>query len=329
MYLLSKVIAKEWFKALAGSLIVLFMLVTVGDIINGFMRNYSAQRVALEYVLKMPDLMGKMLPISALLASLFAVNKLKGHSELMAILAGGYGAGRIYALVIGCSITVALLQFLNLGFALPKANKVKRQEFEKSRKSESKYLARSQIGRTGLLWYKSNNYFTSFTAYDTKLKELKNVSVYYQNENGKLERVLKGTSARYLGPQKWELSQVQEFSALDGDKFPSADNERSLIVPLAEEPQDFNQFEADITTLNFFDLAGFISRLERTGINSSEYKIMLYEKVSLALICAVFAFFPYRAYLLPIDGQAVLAKASLSRWLLASCFGWFTAQWSL
>jgi len=299
MYLLSKVIAKEWFKALAGSLIVLFLLVTVGDIINGFMRSYSAQRVALEYILKMPDLMGKMLPISALLASLFAVNKLKGHSELMAILAGGYGAGRIYALVIGCSITVALMQFLNLGFALPKANKVKRQEFEKSRKNESKYLARSQIGRTGLLWYKSTNYFTSFTAYDTKLRELKNVTVYYQNDKGKLERVLKGHSARYLGPQKWELAQVQEFSALDGEKFPKTDTKRALIVPLDEEPQDFNQFEADITTLNFFDLAGFISRLERTGINSSEYKIMLYEKISLAMICAVFALFPLSSIFTP------------------------------
>lgn len=292
MYLLSKVIAKEWFKALFGSLLVLFLLVTVGDIINGFMRDYSLSRVILEYFLKMPDLMGKMLPISALLASLFSLNKLKGHSELMGILAGGYGAGRIYLLILCCSLTVGILQFGNLGFILPGANKIKRMEFEKSRKNESKYLARSKIGRDGLLWYKSENYFTSFTAYDSKLNELKNVTIYYQNDAGKLDRVVKAAAAKYLGPQEWELRDVQTLSSLDEKVFPKSEQTGLYTLKLAEDPSDFGQFEADITTLNFFDLAGFINRLERTGINSSEYKIMLYEKVSLSFICIVFALFP-------------------------------------
>lgn len=299
MYLLSKVIAKEWFKALAGSLIVLFLLITVGDIINGFMRNYSASRVILEYFLKMPDLMGKMLPISALLASLFALNKLKGHSELMAILAGGYGAGRIYILILSCSLTVAFIQFANLGFILPSANKIKRQEFEKSRKNESKYLARSRIGRTGLLWYKSQNYFTSFTAYDSQLQELKNVTVYFQNDEGTLGRVVKASSAKFLKPGQWSFIRAQELTALEGDQFPESEIQRQITLELSEVPSDFNQFESDITTLSFFDLAGFISRLERTGINSSEYKIMLYEKMSLSLICIVFSLFPLSSVFTP------------------------------
>lgn len=269
--------------------------------------------------------MGKMLPISALLASLFAVNKLKNHSELMGILAGGYGAGRMYILVVACSLSVAFVQFLNLGFVLPKANKVKRQEFEKSRRNESKYLARSQIGRSGLLWYKSNNYFTSFSAYDAKLNELKNVTVYFQNENGKLDRVLKGTSARYLGPGKWELSSVQELSHLDGNAFPKTDNQPVHIIELEEDPSDFNQFEADITTLNFWDLSSFIGRLERTGINSSEYKIMLYEKISLSLICAIFALFPLSAVFTPNRRASGFGKSvvitlvfSIAFWLIYS-----------
>lgn len=299
MYLLSQIIAKEWFKALLGSLIVLFLLVTVGDIINGFMRNYTARRVMLEYFLKMPELMGKMLPISSLLASLFAFNKLKAHAELMAILAGGYGAGKIYLLIMSCSVTVGLMQFINLGFLQPQANLIKRQEFEKSRRNESKYLARSQIGRTGLLWYKSNNYFTSFTAYDSKLNELKNVTVYYQNERGKLDMVVKAQAAAYAGPKQWKLRDAQILSSLDRQGFPQTEIKARHLLELEEEPSDFNQFEADITTLNFFDLAGFIARLERTGINSSEYKIMLYEKISLALIAVIFALFPLSAIFTP------------------------------
>ena len=102
MFLLSKVIAKEWFKALLGATIVLFILITVGDIINGFLRGYDPRRVLIEYALKMPELMSKMLPISSLLATLFSINKLKSHSELISILAGGYSAIKIYVLIFIC-----------------------------------------------------------------------------------------------------------------------------------------------------------------------------------------------------------------------------------
>ncbi|MBC75753.1 MAG: hypothetical protein CME64_07035 [Halobacteriovoraceae bacterium] len=292
MYLLSKIIAKEWFKYLIGSITVLFLLVTVGDIVNGFMRNYSANRVILEYFLKMPNLMGKMLPISALLASLFAFNKLKSHAELIAILAGGFDARRIYTLIGMCAISVGLLQFLNLGFLMPMANKIKRKEFEKSRRNESKYLARSKIGRSGLLWYKSDNYFTSFTAYDTQAKQLKNVTVYFQNPKGKLQRVVKAESGKFLEPGVWSFNSVQELNLLDGKIFPKMEQGPTLRLELKEEPNDFNQFESDITTLNFFDLSGFINRLRKTGINSSEYQVMLLEKVSLSFICLLFALFP-------------------------------------
>jgi len=292
MFLLSKIVAKEWFKALIGALVVLFILITVGDIVNGFLRNYSARRVFIEYILKMPELMGKMLPIAALLASLFSINKLKGHAELIAILAGGYSAIRIYQLILFCSISVGLLQFLNLGILLPTANKIKRSEFEKSRKNESKYLARSSIGGTGLLWYKSEDYFASFKAYDRIHKVLKDVTFYFYSPEGKTASIYKASSAKFIKDFKWEFKDLNILQELDNEGFPKIKSLTTLLVNLKEEPSDFGQFESDITTLKFFDLLRFISRLKNTGINSSEYEIMLYEKVSLSFICIVFSLFP-------------------------------------
>jgi len=292
MFLLSKIIAKEWFKSLLGAVIVLFILITVGDIVNGFLRSYSARRVFIEYILKMPELMGKMLPISSLLATLFSINKLKGHSELIAILAGGYSAFRIYILVLLCSLTVAAAQFINLGFLMPQANKTKRVEFEKSRKNESKYLARSSLGGTGLLWYKSDNYFTSFKAYDRENKILKGVTFYFYSPQGKTTSVYKAEYAKYIKDFKWEFNNLNVMQFLDNNDFPKVSPLGKLMVTLKEEPSDFGQFESDITTLGFFSLYQFISRLKNTGINSSEYEIMLYEKVSLSVICVIFSLFP-------------------------------------
>lgn len=321
MNLISRVIALEWIKALFGAIVVLFLLVSVGDIVNGFLRNYSASRVLIEYFLKLPELTSKMLPISALLASLFAINKMKSHAELMAILAGGYSAPFIYRLILLCSLVVAFIQFVNLGFVIPKANQIKRQEFEKSRKNESKYLARSKIGEGGLIWYKTNDYFTSFKAFDRKNRTLKGVTIYQIDESHKLQQIYTADSAKFVAGKEWQLQNIKHISQLSEANFSLPEKFANLNLELQEEPKDFGQFESDITTLNIFELKSFISRLQSTDINSTEYEIMFFEKISLIFICIVFSLFPLSSIFTPNRRAAGFGKNVLLT-LLFTIFFW-------
>jgi lipopolysaccharide export system permease protein len=289
--ILSRILIKEWFKTLLGAISVLFLLISTADLINGFLQGKDSSRVLLEYLLKMPDLMGKVFPICCLVASLFSLNKLKGHAELIAMLAAGYSYQRIYILIGTCALSMVSLQFLNLGFIEPIANKVKRQEIAKSRKSEGKYLTRSSL-EGGRFWYKSQNYFASFTFFDRHKKILKNLELYYFSEKHSSTRILTSDYANYMSDGKWKLNRVSELSTLDGVSFPVTASRVSEEVQLSEMPEDFGEFEADLTTLSFFKLARFVGRLSRTGINVSEYEILLLNKVFLSLICLVFALFP-------------------------------------
>ena len=325
MYLLSKIIAKEWFKALVGGLIVLFLLITIGDIINGFMQSYSVKRIFLQYVLKLPEFMGKVLPICCLLASLFAINRLKGHAELMAILAGGFSAKRIYGLVLLLSISVAFLQFINLGYLQPLANKVKRNNFEKSRKNESRYLARSQAGESGLIWYKSQNYFASFSFFNQDKSEIRDISVYFLNDENKMYRLIRADKATYLGQSLWDLQNATEYSSLENKEFPQVNQSSFLKLELNENPDDFQQFKSDITTLYFASLYSFIMRLRGTDINSSEYEIILFDKIALSFSCIVFALFPLSSVFNPNRRSQSLGKSivftllfTIAFWLLQS-----------
>ena len=320
MFLISKIITKEWTKSLVGSLIVLYLLVSVGDILNGFLQNYEVKRIFLEYFLKVPEFTSKMLPICALLATLFSINKLKNHSELMAILAAGFSAKKIYSLVLGCSLLVGLAQFLNVGYIIPAANKVKRQQFEKSEKNESKYLARSRVGNTGLVWYKSNNYFTSFEIYDTQRALLRGVTVHFINDQNKLDSIYKAERAYYESDKKWRLQNVEIIQFLNTDTFPSTIKTEELFLELDESPEDFKQFEADITTLNIFELKSFISKLEETEINSTEYETMFFEKISLTLICIVFSIFPLASIFNPNRRATSFGKSIVFTLLICVVF---------
>lgn len=308
MMILSRFIIKEWFKNLFGAIFVLFLLISTADLINGFLQGKDAARVILEYSLKMPDLMGKMMPICCLLATLFAINKLKAHSELISILAAGYSYSRIYFLIGTCSIFMVCLQFFNLGFLEPMANSVKRREIEKSRRSEGKYLTRSSL-EGGKFWYKTQDYFASFSYYDRKSKSLADFELYLFNEDHKSTKIIKSSRATYVGDSKWDLIKVTELSSLNNSTFPAESKSPNMVLQLSEEPEDFGEFEADLTTLTFFKLNDFVQRLSKTGINISDYQVIILNKVFLSICCFIFSLIPLSSIFNPNRRNSSFGKS--------------------
>lgn len=320
MNLITKFIVKEWFKSLWAILIVLFLLITIGDYVNAFLRGRDLDRATLEYLLKLPGLMDKVIPVASILASLFCINKLKNHSELVAILAAGFSTFRVFTLIFTCALFLGFAQFLNVGFFLPFANKVKRVEIEKSQRNESKYMARSTIDG-GRLWYKTEQYFASFAYFDRARLELKSLSLFYF-DNDQAEKIIEAANASYLGSENWKLKDAIEYNNLQGENPPDLIHHDELTVSLKENPSDFAQFESDLTTLSIIGLYQFIDHLKKTDLNIDDYIIQFYEKISTSLICVIFALFPVLAIFNPNRRNTSFGKSVTTTLLF--CLGfWF------
>lgn len=291
MSLLTQIIVKEWFKSLAGALIALLLLVTTADIINGFLQGKEVARVLLEWLLKMPDLSGKILPVTCLLATLFSLNRLKTNNELIATLAAGYSTLRANLIVGSCALFMVLLQFVNLGFVEPYANKVKRQEITKSQKSEGKYLTRSAVDG-GQFWFKSKDYFATFLSFDKRASALIKIRFYFFSPDGRATQILTAERAIFQQDHTWQLLNGKDIRDLEGSRFPQTSSFAKQDIVLQETPTDFSEFEADLTTLSWFSLREFIQKIGPTGINTSEYQVLLHQKVALSFLCLVFALVP-------------------------------------
>lgn len=291
MTLLTRLIVKEWFKSLAGALTALLLLVTTADIINGFLQGKEAARVLLEWSLKMPDLSSKILPVTCLLATLFSLNRLKTHNELIATLAAGYSTFRATAMIAVCAISMVVLQFANMGFFEPYANKVKRQEITKSQKSEGKYLTRSIVDG-GQFWFKSKDYFATFVSFDKESKSLIGLRLYFFSTVGAATKILIAEKAVYRSGHDWILVNGSEINDLEGSRFPQTISFKDRSLSLEETPRDFSEFEADLTTLDWFALNDFITKISPTGINTAEYQVLLHQKIALSVLCLVFALVP-------------------------------------
>jgi len=290
MSIISKFILKNWYQSFLGAFAVLFLLITTADLINSLVQGKDIARVLLEYSLKLPEMFGRIFPICSLLASLFSINKLKNHSELTAILASGYSYKKIYTLVAGASLVIVSLQFLNLGFFESSINKIKRQEIEKTKKSEGKYLTRSGI-EGGKFWYKAQDYFATFSYFDKKTNSLVDLEVFYFNDKHYGEMILSSPIAEFKN-KAWIAKDSKIAGSLDGLSFPTLESKQNIDLSLSESPTDFYEFEADLTTLNILELNTFIKKMTKTGINISEYQVIVYNKIFLSLVCLVFALLP-------------------------------------
>ena len=169
---LRSLIIKEWFKFFLGAFLGLLLLITVAELITGFLRqNVTPLEVILNHLLEIPDKFKLIMPVSCLMASLFSINKLRNRNELTAIFAAGYSRKKFFNDIASAAIFVAAFQFSVSGFIEPYA--ISKKDFliedgqSKFKNLRSKGLMASTIG-SGKMWFKSNDYFFSFSTFDDK-----------------------------------------------------------------------------------------------------------------------------------------------------------------
>jgi lipopolysaccharide export system permease protein len=295
--ILKKFIIKEWFKAFFAALIALFVIMSVTDLISGFLRsNVTALEVLFNYTFSIPKFLSNAMPIACLMGTLFSINKLKSHSELIAIIAAGFSGQSIINLFFICSFLVTLAQGYILGEIIPHSKIFRLKAMPASLKgkfseNKEKGLKTSSLA-TGLIWYKSKDYYVSFSAFNKKTSELINATIYNFSPNYLGSHTFKSPIVSYQGNYQWKLINGLEFNDLDSLKHPAGQPFKEKIISLSEEVQDFDQIESDIETLNVLGLYNFISHIKNSGINIRDYEVMFYEMFSMSLICLVFGLFP-------------------------------------
>lgn len=292
MGIIRKLILKEWFRFFFGSVIGLFLLVSVANLISGFLRgNVTATEVMINHFIEIPGYLNKIFPVSCLMASLFSINKLKTRSELTAIFASGYSRKNYIIDLVLASFLVTLIQFSMSSYISPffksQRENLISESTHKFKNLKSQGLKSSTIG-SGKMWYKSDDYFISFTNYNQIKKELYNVTLYRLSVDSYLEEI-QAMDKVYWNRGIWIGKKLIRLDNLNEKSFPKAESNKEAIVNLYETPEDLRQIEADITVLNIVKLWQYIKQLKTSGININEYMVLFYDKFSNSIICIIFA----------------------------------------
>lgn len=293
MSVIRNLVLREWFKFFFGAVIILLILVSVANLISGLLReNVTAKEVFLNYLIDLPTTLMQIFPVSSLVASLFSINKLKNRNELTAIFAAGFSRRSYIITICEGAIIVALIQFSLGAFVQPTfrqwRTQIMAESINKFRNLKSEGLKASTIG-SGRIWFKTDKYFFSFSAYDKQSKMLSEVSVYHYDNQYKLSRKIEARRAQYLQNKDWKFFEGREFSNLNDETFPTVTPFNEKLESINESPSDFKQIESDITILEIRDLYNYIDKLSKAGINTNAYEVMFYDRIASPIVCIIFA----------------------------------------
>lgn len=327
MSLVQRLIVFHWFKAFFAACFALFLLVSISNIVSELLRAVAPfSDILKNYLLEIPKWMNKILPVCCLMGGLFSLTKLQNQGELIAIISIGTSRNKLLSALMVGPFIIAMAQFWMGGYLRPYTKSIRSSFLEGQ---EIHFRGNKSVGvmtsslTGGKIWYKGQDYFNSFSAYDKNRQEFLEVElIYVDSAKGHITQVVWAKKASFMNQTHWEFKDGLDISQITEQGHPISKKFEKLVLALNVRPSDFDKINSDVETLNFMDLKKYIDKIERLGINSNEYLVYYYQVIADTLMCFSFAFLGINAIYRPNRRSASVAKNLLFAFVF-TLFYWF------
>ncbi len=295
MSIIRKLIIKEWLKGFFTGFSILMMLVILSNFVAGVLRSkVTTYEVIMNILISIPEYTENVIPSSCLIATSIAFNKIIKTSELTAIYSIGFDRKYIIRTILYVSGIIALLQFFVLSFIQPYIKSKKLYLISDAQKKFSSLKEKGlmiSMASSGKMWYRSDKYFLSFSLFDKNQKILRDVTLYFFDNEFKLKKKIYTENIVNIENNRWIIPKGIEFNKLNKEDFSKILKIKNKEIIMTETPKEFTQIEADLTTLNITELYRYIRNLKKAKININEYFIILLKKISTSISSILFALF--------------------------------------
>jgi lipopolysaccharide export system permease protein len=271
--LLLRYIAREILFTTLVVLVALLALFAFFDLIrelNDLGKGNYRLTALLGYVaLSIPSHVYVVLPVAALIGTLFVLARLSEQSELTVMRASGLSLLRLAAYVSSAGVVIAVATLLFGEFVAPHSDEA---AMDLRLKATSAIVAREF--RSGF-WIKDDRSFVNIqdVTGDTKLLNLR---IYEFDRANRLTTISRAESGTYEGPNKWSLSNV-ELTRFAGDrtvleKLPVA------VWNSVLTPEMLSVLKVVPEQMSAVKLVAYIEHLRDNRQRTTRYEIALWNK---------------------------------------------------
>jgi len=287
---LDRYVLREFVKVIGLVLLsssALYLIVDYSDISSDIADNHIAAATVLDYYrFFLLQVLDKTLPISILLATLVTFGMFAKNNEVTAMKAHGISLYRVTLPVMAVAAIVSVLSYFLLDFVLPysneQANKLKNQiKGKESRRTFNPQQKQWIFGK--------GKYLFNFLSYDKEARSLSQVQVFeFDPATFRLTRRVWADEARFDGTG-WVFVNgwIRSFSDDGSSSYSPIYTPVRLQYP--ERPEYFALESKPPDQMTFNELRRYIQDLRRSGYESDELMVRLYQKTSWPFISLVMA----------------------------------------
>ena len=267
-YLASQVLAASGFVLVA--LLVLFAFFDVMQELGSMGRNnYGLGQAAVVVLLSIPGHLYEIVPVAALIGTLFALSRLVGNSEFAVMRVSGLSNWRVagYFAVIG--VLLALLALVLGEFVAPWSE----QAAQRYKLAATRSVVAQQF-RSGL-WVKDGSSFINVREVMPD-NTLRGIEIYGFEADGRLGWIRAAEEASWRGGQNWNLQGVTETRfGDDGIDAVRSEHEdwRSVLTP-----EILSVLLVSPEKMSARTLWRYVAHLKENNQKASRYELALWTK---------------------------------------------------
>ena len=284
-----------WSTALVFSALLLLFaffdfIQELGDLGRG---SYRLSLAALYVVLSLPGRAYEILPVAALIGTLFALAQMVSHSEYTVMRVSGVSIKSMAIALVQIGVALSVLTFLIGEFVAPASE----QAAQKLRLKATSSTVVAQAFRSGL-WIKDD---TNFVNVERIMPEtvIHEVNIYEFDSDYRLRAISRAKSGEYQRENLWRLKDVIqtrfEENRTTVSRIPEA-YWRSVL-----NPSILNVLMVVPEQMSLLELISYIEHLSENRQETSRYEIVLWQKIIypfavlvMMVIALPFAYFQVR-----------------------------------
>jgi lipopolysaccharide export system permease protein len=315
MKILHRYVSSEIIGAVFFTLIAFLALFAFFDLIQELRDvgrgNYQLQHAFLYVAMGLPGYVYDLMPIAALIGTIYALAQLGARSEFTIMRASGLSTGMAGWMLAKVGIVLVLITFLFGEFIAPASSemaerlKLQARDATVSKGFRSGLWTKDVIREHGMSGDPVGSRFINVRDVTTEGR-LQGVKVYEFNRDLQLTAVLTAEHGDYQGENLWRLANVTEtsFSAKVPDLTAKVSTKTFPSKELVSEitPSILSVLFADPDRMSAYGLAMYTRHLEENSQSTERYEIAFWKKLFYPLAVLVmmalalpFAYLHFRA----------------------------------
>lgn len=267
-YLSGQVLIASGFVLLA--LMVLFAFFDVLQELGSLGRNnYGLGQVVIVVLLNIPGHLYEILPVAALIGTLFALSRLVGNSEYAVMRVSGLSNWRVAGIFAAIGVVLSMLVLVLGEYVAPWSE----QAAQRYKLSATRSVVAQQF-RSGL-WVKDGSAFINVREVMPD-NTMRGVEIYGFNAEGRLDWIRAADQARWKNGQSWELQQVVE-TRFDADGIRADRRERQNWQSVLT-PDILSVLLVAPEKMSARTLWRYVEHLKENGQKATRYEFALWTK---------------------------------------------------